>query len=113
MSTEAYICVFKDSHEALAIRVLSDGHLAHTGKLLKQHYSHKDEAKVLINLGSLRYLQDTLSKDAKQKIDRKCPITITNNRILDLLDSVDYVYYVGTAGNWYYADRELREWAKL
>ena len=48
-----------------------------------------------------------------KKIDRKGPITITNNRILDLLDSVDYVYYVGTAGNWYYADRELREWAKL
>ena len=113
MSTEAYICVFKDSHEALAIRVLSDGHPEHTGKLLKQHYSHKDEAKVLINLGSLRYLQDTLSKDAKQKIDRKGPITITNNRILDLLDYVDYVYYVGTAGNWYYADRELREWPKL
>ena len=112
MATRATIAKLDDKG-VLAIYSHSDNYLAHTGKILDQHYQNEVKVDNLIAQGDASSLRDTIEDTTFYHRDRKDPYSRVkavnlNNETKLLEHAFEYcdaeVVYMYAYGSWYVYD---------
>ena len=113
MSTKSYICVADSSSTALCIYSHMDGDPQYMKKMLERYYSDLEFALKLVKGGDIKYISGDLQEVETERYKPQTGPKYISNRLMNLLDGVDYLYYMGKKGEWFYADREMQEWQPL